>query len=218
MPHLATYISRTVEIFVSYDKRLPPSRALLHLLYVPPAVSLVSYRFSTTVSHFLVLEASRAMLYRPLISALVGAMVIYLAVASPVGGSHQLSKRYVPHTHVLHERQVPHLSRTWAKKVKVPGSTILPMRVGLRQTNLEDGHDLLMDRSNPDSPSFGKHMSAREVIEFFAPPRESVEVVREWLVAGGIDVKRITQSANKQVRFIERFHLGGGGGRAQQTS
>ena len=43
-------------------------------------------------------------------------------------------------------------------------------------------------------------MTSREVIDFFAPPKESVEVVRDWLVAAGIDSKRITQSVNKQVR------------------
>lgn len=77
---------------------------------------------------------------------------------------------------------------------------ILPVRIGLRQVNLEEGHNLLMDRSNPQSANFGKRMTTEEVIDFFAPPEESVEVVRDWLVAGGINVTRITQSVNKQVR------------------
>lgn len=75
------------------------------------------------------------------------------------------------------------------------------MRIGLRQINLQEGHDLLMDRSDPKSDNFGKRMNAREVIDFFAPPRESVEVVRDWLVAEGINATRITQSINKQVSF-----------------
>lgn len=45
-------------------------------------------------------------------------------------------------------------------------------------------------------------MSALEVIEFFAPPKEAVEVVRDWLVAGGISVTRISQSVNKQVGIL----------------
>lgn len=76
---------------------------------------------------------------------------------------------------------------------------ILPLRIGLRQVKLDEGHNLLMDRSDPQSSNFGKRMTAEEVIDFFAPPKESVEIVRDWLVAGGIDVTRITQSVNKQV-------------------
>lgn len=64
---------------------------------------------------------------------------------------------------------------------------------------MQEGHHLLMDRSNPKSANFGKRMTPEEVVDFFAPPRESVEAVRDWLVAGGIDVGRITQSVNKQV-------------------
>lgn len=141
------------------------------------------------------------MLCQNLITALLGAMAAHTALASPVveRGSVVISKREVPDTHVLHERQLPHWSRTWQKKSKVPKSRLLPVRIGLRQVNMEEGHNLLMDRSNPDSPNFGKRMSAEEVIEFFAPPVESVEVVRDWLVDGGINVTRITQSVNKQV-------------------
>lgn len=96
---------------------------------------------------------------------------------------------------------MPHWSWTWERKQKVKKSTVLPMRIGLRQLEdkLQEGRDLLMERSNPSSPYYGQSMSAREVIDFFAPPKESVEVVRDWLVAGGIDVSRISQSVNKQV-------------------
>lgn len=142
------------------------------------------------------------MLYKQLVAAaLCGAAAIDSALASPVDGGRHLSKRDVPSTHVLHERQMSHWSWTWEKKQKVKKSTVLPMRIGLRQpeATLQEGRELLAERSNPLSPSYGQRMTAREVIDFFAPPKESVEVVRDWLVAGGIDVNRISQSVNKQV-------------------
>lgn len=143
------------------------------------------------------------MLYQRLISAFVGALATSSALASPVSSGYV--KRDVPGSHVLHERQLPHWSRTWEKKSKVKRSTVLPMRIGLRQVNLQEGHDLLMERSNPRSENFGKRMSTLEVIDFFAPPKESVEVVRDWLVTGGINVTRITQSTNKQVSISLYF-------------
>lgn len=142
------------------------------------------------------------MLYKQLVAAaLCGAAAIDSVLASPFDGGRLLSTRDVPSTHVRHERQMPHWSWTWEKKQKVKKSAVLPMRIGLRQPEdkLQEGRDLLMERSNPSSPYYGQSMTAREVIDFFAPPKESVKVVRDWLVAGGINVTRISQSVNKQV-------------------
>ena len=45
--------------------------------------------------------------------------------------------------HALHEkRQTPSLD--WVQGTRIEGSAILPMRIGLTQSNLEKGHDLLM--------------------------------------------------------------------------
>jgi tripeptidyl-peptidase I len=45
---------------------------------------------------------------------------------------------------VLHEkRQAP--SSDWVKVARIEGTAILPMRIGLTQSNLEKGHDLLME-------------------------------------------------------------------------
>lgn len=55
-------------------------------------------------------------------------------------------------------------------------------------------------RSNPTSPNYGKHLTASEVIQLFAPRNESVEAVRDWLVSAGIPAGMISQSRNKQVR------------------
>lgn len=148
------------------------------------------------------------MLYRNLLSVVWTAIAFQSVAASPVELNNlpQRQKRHVPDSHVLHERQMPHWSRTWQKKAKVDDSALLPMRVGLRQTNVQEGHDLLMDRSDPSSPNFGKRMSALEVIDFFAPPQESVDAVTEWLVSGGINSSRISQSANKQVCSVSHMH------------
>lgn len=54
-------------------------------------------------------------------------------------------------------------------------------------------------RSYPGSSDYGKHMTAGEVIDFFAPEQSSVDVVIDWLVSAGISRNRIGQSVNKQV-------------------
>jgi tripeptidyl-peptidase-1 len=46
--------------------------------------------------------------------------------------------------HEVHEKRVSLPSR-WTKKDRVESHKLLPMRIGLTQTNLETGYDSLMD-------------------------------------------------------------------------
>lgn len=72
------------------------------------------------------------------------------------------------------------------------------MRIGLKQRNLEAGHNKLMDISNPGSENFGRHMTAEEVIDFFAPEPSTTDAVLDWIVASGISADRVSVSTNKQ--------------------
>lgn len=98
--------------------------------------------------------------------------------------------------HVLHEKRNMG-SSAWQKRNAVPADMVLPMRIGLKQTNIHRGHDLLMDVSSPSSPNFGKYYTAEEVSELFAPEPSTVESVRAWLEEAGIPKARISQSVNK---------------------
>lgn len=58
-------------------------------------------------------------------------------------------------------------------------------------------------RSDPSSKHYGKHMTAEEVIDFFAASDESVDAVIAWVTSSGIDRKRVSLSANKQVSSLD---------------
>ncbi|KAH8880604.1 alkaline serine protease [Thozetella sp. PMI_491] len=137
------------------------------------------------------------MLLRQLTAALASFLSLQ-AVASPISHNETPKNKRVPASHVLHERHLPHTSRHWTKRDKVPAGTLLPMRIGLKQSNLDRGHDRLMEISTPGSVHYGKHMTAEEVIDFFAPHQSSVDVVLDWLVTSGIEKSRIGHSTNKQ--------------------
>jgi tripeptidyl-peptidase-1 len=49
-----------------------------------------------------------------------------------------------PATHALHEKRSS-APRLWVRGERVDGDAILPIRIGLTQNNLEDGHVHLMD-------------------------------------------------------------------------
>ncbi|KAK8022785.1 Tripeptidyl-peptidase sed1 [Apiospora rasikravindrae] len=141
------------------------------------------------------------MLIHSLVTALATGLILE-TVANPVAVPRRspasLRKREIPATHNLHERHVPRLGQQWTKRAKVHSRAILPMRIGLKQSNLDAGHDRLMDISNPQSANYGKHMSSEEVIDFFAPQQSSVDAVIDWVVASGISRDRVAQSVNKQ--------------------
>jgi tripeptidyl-peptidase-1 len=96
----------------------------------------------------------------------------------------------------LHERRdVP--SRAWIKRDRVLPSAHLPVKIGLKQQNLDKGYGYLMDVSDPSSPNYAKHWTEDQIHEAFAPLPETVDAVRRWLVASGIAGEGIQHSANK---------------------
>jgi tripeptidyl-peptidase I len=111
-----------------------------------------------------------------------------------------VTTREVPTTHVLHERQPEHWSAHWTKRARVPSQHILPMRIGIKHDDavLQLGHDRLMAQSDPFDPAYGQHMTAEEVIDFFAPQQDDVDSVIDWLVESGVSRERIGHSVNKQ--------------------
>ncbi|KAK1254016.1 hypothetical protein MKX08_008011 [Trichoderma sp. CBMAI-0020] len=99
-------------------------------------------------------------------------------------------------THVIHERALP--TNDWVKLGNINPDGLLPVRIGLTQQNLVQGHDLLMERSTPGHPKYGQHMTQDEVIKLFAPHDDSVNAVQNWLESEGIKPDRVTRSGNLQ--------------------
>ncbi|KAI0131101.1 protease S8 tripeptidyl peptidase I [Daldinia grandis] len=114
------------------------------------------------------------------------------------GAEHSRLGRRIPDTHIQHEKRAPVQERSWTKLRRAVPDGILPMRIGLKQQNLQPGHDLLMDISNPKSKNYGKHLSAEEVVKFFEPSEASIKKVNDWLIKAGIPSNTISQSSNKQ--------------------
>ena len=96
--------------------------------------------------------------------------------------------------HVVHEKRgfpLPY------DRVRLDSEAIIPIRIALRQTNLHNGYDQLMDVAHPSSPNYGKHLSADEVHDMFAPSQDSVDAVKNWLLASGLDISDILHYENK---------------------
>lgn len=57
-------------------------------------------------------------------------------------------------SHVVHEKRSG-LPVAWKHLSRADRSTVLPVRIGLKQSNLEHGNKFLEDVSDPESPNFG---------------------------------------------------------------
>ncbi|KAL7934123.1 peptidase S8/S53 domain-containing protein [Trichoderma chlorosporum] len=109
----------------------------------------------------------------------------------------EAAARVVPSSHVRHESRSEHLNGHWIRENRIEESVIVPVRVGLTQNNLDMGEALLMNISHPNSEQYGKHLSASEVDEMFAPSKDSIDAVTAWLKSALSD-REITLSQSQQ--------------------
>lgn len=75
-------------------------------------------------------------------------------------------------TYVLHERRSANLPE-WVKRHSAEdlnlANSSIPISIALAQRNLEEGEKWLLEVSNPNSDSYGKHWSPKDVAAAFAP-------------------------------------------------
>jgi len=71
-------------------------------------------------------------------------------------------------SYVVHERR-PDRNSAWVKVGRLDGNIVLPVKVGLTQQNLDQGHDWLMEVSDPASAKFGQHWSLDKLKDTFKP-------------------------------------------------
>ena len=98
--------------------------------------------------------------------------------------------------HVVHEVRAAEPIH-WTKTGRLNSNSVLPMRFGLVQQNLHMLEEMLMSVSNPDSPKYAQHFTPMEVVDAFAPSKETISAVTNWLVDSGISRDRLRLSSNK---------------------
>ena len=123
-------------------------------------------------------------------------MAILRAFALFLGLTALITAAPSPINHVVHESRDRVHSR-WTKRDRVESHKKFPMRIGLKQSNLDKADDFIHDISDPHSPNYGKHWTSEEVINVFQPSDDTVSQVRQWLVDHGIADTRITHTDNK---------------------
>lgn len=71
--------------------------------------------------------------------------------------------------HVVHEKRSGSSNWSPVRDAKLDGRITLPIRIGLTESNLHRGDDILMEVSDPASEKYGKHLTAEEVMKYPNP-------------------------------------------------
>lgn len=73
-----------------------------------------------------------------------------------------------PRQHVIHEKRDA-APPGWTARTRLSADTRIPLRIGLKQRNLELGGMYLDEVSNPRSDKYAQHWTAKRVMETFSP-------------------------------------------------
>ena len=67
-------------------------------------------------------------------------------------------------THIVHEKRSSTSSWTKLSDIKLDERISLPVRIGLKESNLEIAYDSLLDVAHPESKNYGKHWTHKQVM------------------------------------------------------
>jgi tripeptidyl-peptidase-1 len=121
------------------------------------------------------------------VHAIVFAAFASLSYANPVVNS-ALNKLGIQS--IFEQVTVP---TEWAH-VGVPHpESVMTMQIGLKQADMPGLEKKLLKISQPDSGTYGQWLSKDEMEKYTSPAKETVDLVRTWLAAFGIDKNSISQ-------------------------
>ena len=100
----------------------------------------------------------------------------------------------------LVEMEKPMRSRVmpsgWKISQRSPQDHKLDLLFAVKQTHLDTLEATLMMVSDPDSPSYGQHLTNDEVHALIAPLPESIAAVEQFLRESGIDYDSLTPNSD----------------------
>ncbi|KAF8889617.1 peptidase S8/S53 domain-containing protein [Infundibulicybe gibba] len=107
---------------------------------------------------------------------------------------------------VLHEKRAPNAA--WKRARRMEAHVNVPLRIGLKQSGLDDLPAILMSVSDPDSPTYGHHWEPERVNEAFAPSQGTKDAVRGWLASSGFQGDRVKLSKNQAWIEVDGISIG----------
>lgn len=80
--------------------------------------------------------------------------------------------------HAIHEKR-DRMPANWRRSHKLDARAVLPLRIALKQRNIEHGYQAIDEVSHPDSEKYGQHWSPKQVLDTFRP-RYTRSILLRW--------------------------------------
>ncbi|KAF8583812.1 subtilisin-like protein [Ramaria rubella] len=96
---------------------------------------------------------------------------------------------------VFEKRDV--LPTDWVESHVPEPSLILPIRIGLKQKNIDHLEEYLNAVSHPESNQYGQHWTPEQVANTFSPAPDTIDTIRTWLVESGVAADRLRLSPSR---------------------
>ncbi len=90
----------------------------------------------------------------------------------------------------------------WARTVVDDGNEIVPLIIGLRNSDVHGLEAIVAAVSDPDSPSYGQYLSLDEVAARYGPSPDAVDAVVAYFMHAGAEEVSVTAS-----RDFLRVHM-----------
>ena len=104
------------------------------------------------------------------------------------------STSYVLHESIFTTHTRAHRTR---RTKRAASQHVVPLRIGLQQTNVDQGYARVMEISDPTSKQYGNYLSPDQVNALFAPAAEASAETIAWLVSEGIEESTIMLFENQ---------------------
>jgi tripeptidyl-peptidase I len=91
----------------------------------------------------------------------------------------------------------PQVSTHLLRGEKAQGSSQIQIQLAFIQSNIESAAESLLKVSDPTSPEYGRHWTASEVVEAFAPRAEYISSAIDWLHRSGISTTQLSGSNSR---------------------
>lgn len=92
-------------------------------------------------------------------------------------------------------------SKQWVIQERAQADYKITLQISLAQPKFQKLEQRLYAVSDPDSSTYGQHLSKEEIYELAAPSAEGLRAVNDWLDSQGFDVQNLIRSpSNDSVR------------------
>jgi len=92
----------------------------------------------------------------------------------------------------------------WTEVGKSEGTLPITLTFAVKQQNIEDLRELLVEVSTPGNSRYGKHLTSEEALKMVAPSKDSIVLIKKWIASKlGTSVHVESLTANSDVLKIE---------------